>query len=881
MKRVSTVYFFCAIFTIISLSTPTNLFSALKFVSRNSNLVINPQPDSRVGLNKLSQISGFPQDSIIKIYGNNAPSSWTEAYTDEVTIGPNNIHQPSNMVYNNSNVLANLSTLTVNNSNATAPLPRQIINDSSTLISLTTLTRVDSNLILYLHRLEKNNSNAIVSAINTNNLLVRSNSQAIVNLSILVNANSNVIAASSALAKTTSTAIIGAQKSIRHNSSTIITISRLNRTTSNLINSLATQYNAIAQTVATHSHFVAHSTINGKLYFYKAGFDVSYLKTLSLNTPVPVSGNISLNSNNKNVTNGGTLSLGGDLYLGSNAYLTGGGFIAGNNYSLQITGSITLPSNSTWQITSNLLINGNDNTLAFGPEAQILLNPNVSVTLKNMHIKTSPTNPNIPILKCVDQTGILTLDNVTIDLANDFSFRTGRLFFNNDVRFTGTSCFIYQSWMQSYVMPQSLLTFDPGTTLYYYPSSTNQDLLKLVDESAGIYLKGSGTTLQTTLTGMRLTKGRLWLDNKVTITTTATTNLSSVTSLFTTAVANLAFGGDVSPNGLYLAEPNTSTDTIALYRINASSITQLFTAASSSNNLIAVKWNSDGTHFLYNANNPAGNAHLNLARFSQTGMTRLWNTTISATNHDYAWAPNGRYFALLIDAASNFINIYSFNGIATVSLVASTSVSGPGNVTWHPNSSIIALGFTSTVRLCTFDGASLTTLSTLTLPIAGSSSPGVAFDPSGTLLAVAATTNLYVYYFNGKTLSQITGVSMASNSSVPALVSWDPSGQYFAVAHNASTRIYNKYGTQLASIATSGTRGLRWLSNGTTLFFDDTAKVYFYTINYTAEKSARQAMTNGLIFGDSTLGSSSDLDVYFLAGARVDLNGMLFYNNVN
>ncbi|QQR48901.1 WD40 repeat domain-containing protein [bacterium] len=876
--------------------------SITDFANEDARLIIgnlSGVQSSQLKIVTPANITGWTQDSIVKSFVSNA-ASWTETYTAGVVIGSGRKSAPSNMVYNNSNaivlftspasialnransnVLANLP----NNSSAIATLARLELNNSNDLVTLPGLIKTMSNAILNFTTQTKNQSNSIITLYRK----VRANSQAARVLSTRVKGNSNALV---------STIL----PLVRFNSNALISnfSASLYSTNSNAANFLKSNFPV--QLLSTHSHFGATTTISN-LNLYQKGIDVSAGKTLTLNTPLPINGNIGLNDS-------GILSLAGDLYLGSTAYLTSDGSISGNGYSLIMTNSLTLPSSSTWQIISNLLINGNGSTLFFGANAQITLASNVSLTLKNMYIQTSPNSPNIPILKCLDQKGIITLDNVTLELANDFPFRTGRLFFTNDVRFTGTSRFIYQSWMQSYVTPQSLLTFDPGTTLYYYPSSTNKDLLQLVDKSAGIYLKGSGTTLQTTNTGFRLTKGRLWMDNKITLTTQASTALDLVTQVtainYGSAVNSVAW----SPNRRYLAVggsvPNGDNE-VQVYSYNDTTLS-LVASVDFGGDCLRVKWHPDGT-YLAAVGGPSNN--FKVYSFNGTTLTQVAATTDGTGNtQGLDWSYDGTYIAIgPVNATSTFeIRVYSFNGSSLTNIaggsidLGATAGTLASGVSWNPLGTILAIGANSTVtggneiRMYTWDGTTLTLKTSVDYGAANGINY-IEFDPSGFNVAVGGQgpTNgneLQIYRFNGSTLLLVASVDYGTAVNE---VHWDPSGRYLAVGGTAPTngnelQFYRFDGASLSLITSQdyGTaiNGLSWSADGATLAIGGQTtttghnEIETYSIAYRFD-TLPQALTNGIIFGNSALGISSDLDVYFLAGARIELSGMFFYNDVN
>lgn len=517
MKRVTTVYFFCAIFSILSLSTSINLFGTLKFVSRTSNIVLDQQPGTRVGLRKVSQITGFSQDSIIKEYGNNSPTSWTESYTAGVQIGYGRRHQPSNMVYNNSNAFTAIVSLAIHNSNTVAQLPRQIINDSSTLIKWTSFARTDSNLLVYLSRLEKNNSNALLSGINLNQstlTAIKNDSNALIGLLPLTRANSSVIIKLNRLIKQNSSAIVAFKNAqgtlIRTTSNAIVKFGR--NTDIAIQNSNTTVYfkNNFVQIISNHSRFQATTTIAHPAY-YQNGITVDAGKTLSIANPIHINGRFNLSGT-------GILSLMSDFTLNSDCYLTNGGIIKGNGFTFAFTSSLAVPDNKTITISGNTIIEGYDNVLGFGARSQLILSSNTTLTIKNTILRNTRNSAAAPLFQPAGPTSRLSFNNVIFELIGDIAFLQGQLFFYNEISITGTSQVSYQTPTKGYIMPQSLVTFYPGSSLFYAPSSTNKDLLQLTDKSSVLYFNGSN--LLFTDTGMRLTKGRVWFDNKVTLSTT-------------------------------------------------------------------------------------------------------------------------------------------------------------------------------------------------------------------------------------------------------------------------------------------------------------------------------------------------------------------------
>ncbi len=188
-----------------------------------------------------------------------------------------------------------------------------------------------------------------------------------------------------------------------------------------------------------------------------------------------------------------------------------------NNKTLFFDTDISIPDNTIFTLTSNGVINGCYKNLILGKNSQILLDNNVSVTFKNIIFKNN-SNTIRPTIKCNNNSGIITFDNSTFSFNETFTFERGHMFINNEVNFTGTSEFIYNSINTSYILPHSSLNFKPQTTFIYAPYSTNNNLIIMNDKSS--CLKFDNSSLKITHTGLRLTHGSLYFDNKITISST-------------------------------------------------------------------------------------------------------------------------------------------------------------------------------------------------------------------------------------------------------------------------------------------------------------------------------------------------------------------------
>ncbi|MBY0352882.1 beta-propeller fold lactonase family protein [Candidatus Babeliales bacterium] len=646
----------------------------------------------------------------------------------------------------------------------------------------------------------------------------------------------------------------------------------------------ATSLTGTVTQVYQDKHYVFRNFNTAKGYVrLNNGFTILAGQSAGLDTFVTVSGAIDLRTT-------GSLDLRGDLFLDAHVTWSSSGKIYGRGNAIHLGGSLSLPTDTIVQFIDDTIIDGHGNTLTLGAHAQLLLASDVSLTLKNMTIETTRNSSHIPIIRCFDQKGHVTLDNIELALTDDFAFRTGRMFFNNDVIVTGTSCFIYQSWMQSYVAPQSLLTLDPGTTFYYYPSSAREDLVQLVEKSSGIFLKGSATTLQVTHTGMRLSTGRLWLDNKVTLSTRALTALDLVTQVTSANYGFCPYSVDISPNGRYLAVtgqiPNNGNE-VQIFKFSGTILT-LIASANTPGEGYQIRWSPDGR---YVAN--IGGGGIRVYSFDGTNLVQTASATLTLANaFSVAWSPDGRYIAAGANNTTDELSIFRFSA-GTITLLDSLDLGAavdvaPVTISWHPQGAVFVVGTNNTVsggnevRLYSFNGSSLSLLTSVSVTTAGAVQYA-EFSPDGDFLAVATTvpavghTELEVYTFNGSTLTRVAGVSTTTLQEI----AWSPDGQYIVTAFG---NIYRFTSTTLTAVATgviSANTGVRWSRDGKFLVASGgTRDVDVYSVAYRFD-TRTQALTNGISLGNSTAGSSFDLDTYVLSGATVNLAGQLFYDSTS
>lgn len=244
--------------------------------------------------------------------------------------------------------------------------------------------------------------------------------------------------------------------------------------------------------------------------------------TCSFASIFPVTGSrINLNS--------GKLFLFRDLILtNTSKNIFSSGQIIGNDYSVIISegmnsidnnfsfsgvgvylnGDLSFKADMTFKYNS--FIDGQGNVLDLEDAGSIIVDYPGSLTLKNIEI-TGVKDSNI---SCLNDQSLLILSNCKLHLSRDFTFNTGELLFDSDVTICGTSRFIYSTTKTSIINTDSILQIDESAVFHYLPSSVNRDLIYMVDNTSWFYLNGCSLTCSTT--GIRLTRGKLLLDNNVT-----------------------------------------------------------------------------------------------------------------------------------------------------------------------------------------------------------------------------------------------------------------------------------------------------------------------------------------------------------------------------
>jgi Tol biopolymer transport system component len=838
------------------------------FASATGTILVNPT-NSKIRIGKASRIAGWGQRSIVKAFGNNASTAWLETYANGSVVGQNGqsgVTVPARTDFAN----ANSNAIALLGSNQTIAF----IGSTSNNLSVT--ARTDSSSIWVLR-----------SRADSATVLLRTMSSAI----------------------------------------TVLALGSLVRTTSNAINLL---YNKLAVPVASNidgtqfmryctNHYVFHNngnawTVRGWVRFNN-GFTVMPEASVIMDTLTTVSGGFDLRDT-------GTLILNNDLYLAHNVTLTDGGNIKGKSSTtpggantIFMGGDLTLASTTyarTLHITGDwsnsgtsgdLVIDGGGHTLNIGDRAQIFVDTNVTLTLRNMTIKTGPKSLFKPAIQLASPGSKLALDNVLLDLGTDYHFVQGQIFIHDEVAVTGTSAFVYNSPSPSYITSGATWSFEPSTTFSVAPatftdqpytagSATTNNFIVHADATAALYL--NNCSFLTTFTGLRLRTGMVLFDNKVSVNTQAGVDLNPSTPVGTSWSATTGNAPKFvawSPDGRFLAVANDGDNTLQVYRFNGrSSPTPVGGTATTGIYPWSGAWSPDG-RFLAVANFSSPTTGLQIYRFNGSSTpTSLGTATTGNSPYSVAWSPDGRFLAVA-NEADDTLQLYRFNGSnAPTSLGTATTGNYPNSVAWSPDGRFLAVANSvgATVQLYRFNGSSAPT--SLGTAATGSGPISVAWSPDGRFLAVAnfyasSGTGLQVYRFNGS--NPPTSLGTAATGSGPYSVAWSPDGRFLAVVNQSddTLQLYRFNGSNPPTSLGTATTGsdpysVAWSPDGRFLavvnFNSNTLQVFYCNYYYTGQPSATQGFTNGLLFGNSATNATRfNANVQVLSGALVNVKGMI------
>jgi len=620
----------------------------------------------------------------------------------------------------------------------------------------------------------------------------------------------------------------------------------------------------------TTNHVFSYNDIAQGFVRLNDGFTVMPSSCVTMDVVFSVSGSIDLRETS-------TIRLLKDLTFDSGVTLTTGGNIDGRGHTLQLNGDFRIQAGKVLHFNGNTIIDAQGHEIVIGENAEIFVDTNITLTIANATIKTTRNAPTYPPLRLAATTSKLALCDVTFALADDFLFQSGQFFIHNDVTITGTSAFVYHSPVPSFITKNSCLFFDHALTFSIAPATftdapyslkntyTDCNFIKMADETSQLYL--DGCTLQTTNTGLRISRGTVFCDDTVTIKTDPTLTLTSLSLQASEGNDMTAFEVAWSPDGKYIAIGTLSgSPGLAIYYFDGTSLTRVLQSNTPSH---LIHWSPDGKYialrsgvYAFDGTSLTQVAALGVAvcvRWSHDGkflavtdgatvrVYKFDGMALSLLDHvDGAlvdWSPDDKYLSVCV--VEDSLRIYSFNGtnLALVATSAETDIDSLGTTQWSPDGRYVAIAAAAfwIMRIYRFDGNSLMPIITI-----DGLNPyrSARWSPDGRYISTTLSGQSLeaIYTFDGATLSLIPDTQISSG--YPVLSDWRPDGKYLAVA-NLGTPYLLVYNTHFTQTTTP------------------------------------QALTKSLVLGDSAKGDDYDAQVRLLPGASINLNGKMLYDNID
>ncbi|KKQ48936.1 MAG: hypothetical protein US69_C0011G0010 [candidate division TM6 bacterium GW2011_GWF2_38_10] len=547
-----------------------------------------------------------------------------------------------------------------------------------------------------------------------------------------------------------------------------------------------------------HVFYNTSNTTSGFIRFDNGFTTTSGFKqpaaTISLDINIPLSGPIDLH-------NYGRIILENNIIFDASITFSSGGYIEGNGKSITLQGNFTLPDNAALHCHGNLVINGKGNTLTIGDDAQLILDNDSTLTLRNMIIKTNHAYPGQPSLTISSSLSHLTLDNVVFEMGDDWYVNNGSLFFTNDVIFTGKNHgIVYQSTAPSFITDNSHLYLDHDITFSFAPTIPLSRRIYCKDESSKITC--DGCSILATNTGMKIVDGTIIFKNNTKLNSLAGIH-PAATTLDLSVNTGLSYirAMSFSPNEQYIAVAGDhASSNVRVFKINTSSIDQV-ASAHLLNRVNCITWSPCGKYVA--AANQASyasgiNAKLYIFYFNGSSLQKVtdvdWGTEkvdgeglvlIACIPFAIRFSPDSHYVAIAgLGATENMggfdnrdqIRVYAFDGNSVTPVTSrpygnSTTWARPYDLSWSNDGKYLLLGgrlpdpvggFNNShkIRLYYFTGTTLEPVSSIDL--GGTSVYCVQFSPNNTYIittpgdvGTGGTRPLQLVKFANNTLSLI------------------------------------------------------------------------------------------------------------------------------
>jgi WD40 repeat protein len=587
-----------------------------------------------------------------------------------------------------------------------------------------------------------------------------------------------------------------------------------------------------------------------------------------------------------------TMVLYGDLELDSKVTLSSGGTIVGNGHVLFVSGNLTVPAHKILYFQDSTVLDAEGHTIFFEDDAHFFVDTNATLTVRNAIIKCGTSSSNIPPIQLASHKSTLAFDRVTLTMPSNLYFNQGTLFVHNDVMFNGQAMLSYGSTQPSYITQGSTLFIDKGISIRYAPNCIRDDLVSMTDHSSSIYLYGG--SLQTTYTGMRLTKGSLWIDNAKEINSRADSRLYEITP-YTTSTN---YGSNIntmawSVGGNYFAVAGVG-GTINIYAFTGTGLSESpISSVNYGAEIASISWHPTN-HYLA-IGGAATNNEITIYPISNgvISESESFTASVSDTITALTWSPCGKYLAVGSDALANQLTLYRFNQLSILPIPS--AVANYGNtirtIDWAENGTHLAIGgdaVTDAYNVCvyTFNGSTLTQAAT---PIDyGATIRSLAWSPDARHIIVGGdrtTYHLAAFAFDGSSLSLTTSIDYVTTPTTepPATdfitsVAFAPNGRNVIIGgsrHGAAIKLYDFNDADFSEITsadfvtTATVNAVSWHASGALVVAGGSESTFKTYRGLFRTNCCPQPDRGGIIYGNSSLGSSYNFNVTIVSGALI------------
>lgn len=290
---------------------------------------------------------------------------------------------------------------------------------------------------------------------------------------------------------------------------------------------------------------------------FKNGFKLQDLHTTcTFQSIFPVSGLVGLY--------GGKLFLNSDLHLANITTITAMGYFSGQGHIMTLDSSVErlinthypttfdnldlfinsdLTISTTMTIIGNCMINGRGKRLYMEEGSQIIVGHNSSLSLRNLEFEGVRANN----IRCMDETGKILLDNISLYMDDNYSFTVGNMEVWNNVDMLGTCTFFYDCMQTFSIAKNSIFKVGNGAT---FAVGLNKNLAQdriiyFEDSSAKMWVDNAGVIVGPS--GIVLTRGSMMMSGRVNY------------DVRSTNTGNGIIMGDGTPEGDIIAEFNPAS----------------------------------------------------------------------------------------------------------------------------------------------------------------------------------------------------------------------------------------------------------------------------------------------------------------------------------